>query len=535
MRKVTTLLTIVAISSAAIFAGCQGASTEPTSSNEPSTPSQPSTPSEPSMPSELSGTITEAGSTTVQPLAEKLASIFEDIYPDVTVTIQGGGSSVGVKSADDGTVDIGAASRELKSSEPALTTHLLCRDGIAVVTDPDNSLSGLSMEQVRGIFAGEINNWSTLGGPNEDIIVVAREEGSGTRAAFEEMVMDETLITDMAILIPSNGAVRTTVSTTPYSIGFVSFGYLDESVKALAVDGVGATVPNVLNASYVIARPLYFLTKGEPTGLTKAFIDFCTSVDAQGVVIDEGYISVADLSGTVTEAGSTTVQPLAEKLAGTFNSMFPSVNITIQGGGSSVGVKSADDGTVDIGGASRELKSDEPALVTHLLCRDGIAVITDSANGISDLTTDQVRSIFAGEITNWSELGGANKDIIVVAREEGSGTRAAFEEMVMDEALITDMAILIPSNGAVRTTVSTTPYSIGFLSFGYLDDSVKSFAINGVAGTFENAKNGTYPIVRPLYFLTKEAPTGIVKVFIDFCQSSAGQSIAEGEGYISIN
>ena len=104
----------------------------------------------------------------------------------------------------------------------------------------------------------------------------------------------------------------------------------------------------------------------------------------------------------------------------------------------------------------------------------------------------------------------------------------------MEESLITNMAILQPSNGAVRTTVATTPDSIGFLSFGYLDSSVKALAVDGVEGTVENAKNGSYPIVRPLYFLTKEEPTGIVKVFISFCTSATGQAIAEGEGYISV-
>jgi phosphate transport system substrate-binding protein len=214
--------------------------------------------------------------------------------------------------------------------------------------------------------------------------------------------------------------------------------------------------------------------------------------------------------------------------------MHPKVTVTIQGGGSSVGVTSAADGTVDIGAASREIKPDEPPLVKHLLCRDGIAVVTDPANTVSGLTKDQVRQIFAGEITSWSEVGGPNKDIIVVAREEGSGTRAAFEEMVMGESLITNMAILQPSNGAVRTTVATTPNSIGFLSFGYLDASVKALAIDGVAATVENAINGSYPIIRPLYFLTKEEPTGLVKEFIDFCLSSTGQDIIKAEGYISV-
>jgi phosphate transport system substrate-binding protein len=241
-----------------------------------------------------------------------------------------------------------------------------------------------------------------------------------------------------------------------------------------------------------------------------------------------------DSESTITEAGSTTVQPLAEKLGKAFEEDHD-VKVVVQGGGSSTGVKSADQGTVDIGAASRELKPDEPDLVKHLLARDGIAIVTHPSNSVTGLTKDEVKAIFAGEITKWDEVGGEDKDIHVVAREEGSGTRAAFEEMVMgEEGLITASAILQPSNGVVRTTVAEDPDSIGFLSFGYVDDSTKALAIDGMAATVENAKSGTYPIVRPLYFLTKEEPEGMVKEFIDFCLGPEGQSIVTEEGYLSV-
>ncbi len=238
-------------------------------------------------------------------------------------------------------------------------------------------------------------------------------------------------------------------------------------------------------------------------------------------------------SATITEAGSTTVQPVAEKLAAAFKQKNPNVTVTIQGGGSSVGIKSAADGTVDIGAASRELKSDEPKLVTHLLAREGIAIIVHpSNNAMTGLTKDQVVKIFAGEITSWNQIGGGSGTITVVAREEGSGTRTAFEEMIMGKTLITERAILQPSNGALRTSVSTTPLAIGFISLGYLDNTVKALSIDGVAPTEENCKSGKYPVVRPLYFLTKEQPTGLVKEFIDYCLGSEGQAIIEKEGYL---
>lgn len=249
----------------------------------------------------------------------------------------------------------------------------------------------------------------------------------------------------------------------------------------------------------------------------------------------ENPTTTAGLSGTITEAGSTTVQPVAESLAAAFMEMHPEVEVIIQGGGSSTGVKSAAEGTVDIGAASRELKSSEVGtVVEHVLARDGIAIAVNPSQGVSDLTKEQVMQIFAGEITNWSEVGGSDAGINVVAREEGSGTRAAFEEMVMGEALITARAILQPSNGAVRTTIAGDPNSIGFLSFGYLDNSIKALSIDGVAGTVENAQNGTYPIVRPLLFLTKDVPEGLVKDFIDFCLGPEGQAIV-AEDYIPVS
>ena len=214
---------------------------------------------------------------------------------------------------------------------------------------------------------------------------------------------------------------------------------------------------------------------------------------------------------------------------------YPDIKVVIQGGGSSTGVKSAAEGTVDIGAASRELKSSEiGTVVEHVLARDGIAIVTHPSQTVSNLTKDQVQQIFAGEITNWSQVGVSSQDINIVAREEGSGTRAAFEEMTMGDSVIAATAILQPSNGAVRTTVAGDPNAIGFLSFGYLDSSTKALSIDGVAGTVENAKNATYPIVRPLLFLTKGQPEGIVKEFINFCLGSEGQEIV-AEDYIPVN
>jgi phosphate transport system substrate-binding protein len=244
-----------------------------------------------------SGQISVAGSTTVQPLAEKLAEAFSAGNPGVSIDVQGGGSSVGVKSAGQGVADVGMASREVKEEElkeyPDLKVFTIARDGIAIVAHPDVPLAGLSKDQVRDIFGGKIKSWSEVGGPDKMIVVVSREEGSGTRAAFEELVMGkDTLIVDTAILHPSNGAVRTAVSTTPDSIGYLSFGYLDRSVKALTVDGVEPSEANVASDKYPVVRPLNMLTGGEPSGAVKAWLDFILGDEGQKIVKEEGYIPV---------------------------------------------------------------------------------------------------------------------------------------------------------------------------------------------------------------------------------------------------
>ena len=244
-------------------------------------------------------------------------------------------------------------------------------------------------------------------------------------------------------------------------------------------------------------------------------------------------------NSTISVSGSTTVQPLAEKLAEAFMTENTGIRIDVQGGGSSVGVKAAGQGTSDIGMASREIKESElaefPKLNVVVIARDGIAIVANADVTVSDLTVEQVRDIFSGKITNWKDLGGEDENIIVVSREEGSGTRGAFEELVMGkDALITASAILQPSNGSIRTTVSTTPYSIGYMSFGYLDDTIKAISIGGIAPTEPNAADGSYPIVRPLNMLTNGEPTGAVKAFLDFILSDAGQKLVVEDGYIPV-
>jgi phosphate transport system substrate-binding protein len=508
--------------------------------------------------SALSGQIQIAGSTTVQPLSEKLALAFMESNPDLVIEVQGGGSSVGVTAAGEGTVDIGQASREIKSSEfetfPDLQVHTIAFDGIAIVTHPDLELPSITLEDAKLIFAGEITNYADVGGPDAEIIVVSREEGSGTRAAFDELVLEssepEMNMAETALLQQSNGQVRTAVSTTPNAIGYLSFGFLDESINLVAINGFEPTINNVLAGNYSVFRPLNLTTLGDPNELSQAFINFILSEAGQAIVSEDyipavsdtaGYEPPTDLSGQIQIAGSTTVQPLSEKLALAFMEYNPNLVIEVQGGGSSVGVTAAGEGTVDIGQASREIKSSEfetfPDLQVHTIAFDGIAIVTHPDLELPSITLEDAKLIFAGEITNYADVGGPDAEIIVVSREEGSGTRAAFDELVLEssepEMNMAETALLQQSNGQVRTAVSTTPNAIGYLSFGFLDESVNLVEIDGALPTVENVLGGSYPVFRPLNLTTLGDPNELSQAFIDFILSELGQVIV-AEDYITV-
>ena len=238
-----------------------------------------------------------AGSTSVQPYAEILAEEYMILHPDVSIDIQGGGSSAGIMAAQSGTADIGMSSRALKGEEKSLTAIEIAIDGLAVVVNPRNPIMDLSLDQVRDIYLSKITDWSELGGPKANIHVITREDGSGTRSAFETLVMGDTQITPRAIVQDSNGAVRLLVKDDPYSIGFISLGLVNETVKALELGGVVTSRENVINGSYKLSRLFIFMTNGEPTGKAKQFIDFTMSAEGQQLLVHEGLIPSSEGAG----------------------------------------------------------------------------------------------------------------------------------------------------------------------------------------------------------------------------------------------
>lgn len=249
------------------------------------------------------GTVVIAGSTSVQPLSEELAAVFMDANSGISVEVQGGGSGQGIKAIQEKIADFGALSRNVKDEEKASAAqeYVIAKDGVAVIVNQESKVDNLSIEQIKKIYTGEITNWSEVGGENAPIVVVSREEGSGTRGAFTEITgvtakneagkeIDST--TKNALVQGSTGAVMQTVATTPNTIGYISLGSLSDTVKAVNVEGVTPTEETVLSGEYKISRPFLYVAGGELSEAAQLFIDFILSEEGQAIVEESGFIPV---------------------------------------------------------------------------------------------------------------------------------------------------------------------------------------------------------------------------------------------------
>lgn len=276
--------------------------------------------------------------------------------------------------------------------------------------------------------AGSSSNGSSNAGSDaakfdasKTISVVTREEGSGTRDAFTELtgvlVKDGDNKTDntttSAVTINSTEAVITNVKDNEAAIGYISLGSLNDTVKALKIGGVEATADNVKSGDYAVSRPFNIAYKGELSDVAQDFVDYIMSSDGQKIVSDNGYVTVSENaaysgkkpSGKISVAGSSSVSHVMEKLAEAYQKVNTNAKVEIQTSDSSAGMQSAMGGTCDIGMASRDLKDEEKsALKVETIAKDGIAVIVNNANTCDDLTLDQVKSIYTGETTVWSDI-----------------------------------------------------------------------------------------------------------------------------------
>jgi len=241
------------------------------------------------------------GSDTVLPLSQAEAESYMKNNPEVSITVIGGGSGVGIAALIDGEIEIAMASRSIKDSERENAEanginpveHVIAWDGIAVIVNPDNAIEGLTYEQIRGIYNGTYSNWADVGGDGMEIVVTSRDSSSGTYEYFKEEAMNGDEYRADKLTQPSNGAIVQTVAQNEYAIGYIGFAYLDDSVKAISLDAgegmIDATETSILSGDYPLARPLYFYTDGEPAGLAADFINFIRSEDGKAIISDVGY------------------------------------------------------------------------------------------------------------------------------------------------------------------------------------------------------------------------------------------------------
>lgn len=242
--------------------------------------------------------ISLSGSTTVLPVAQAAADAYMNTHPNTEIMVIGGGSSVGIQAAGEGTASIGMSSRDLKAEEktryPDLVSTVIGNDGIALIVHPSNTVAPLTLEQVKGIYQGKYTNWKDLGGPDMAIVVVGRDSASGTREFFHEKVMNKEDFMAGQLEKNSNGAVKQTIAQTPGAIGYVGLGYIDGTIRAvpILVNGtpVEPSVRTVLDRQYPISRPLILITKGEPTGLAKDYIRFLLGQEGQKILEKEGFV-----------------------------------------------------------------------------------------------------------------------------------------------------------------------------------------------------------------------------------------------------
>lgn len=256
------------------------------------------------------------------------------------------------------------------------------------------------------------------------------------------------------------------------------------------------------------------------------------------IIIIAAYIVVTSQNNyiRVEVAGSTSVQPVAGQLAEAYMKKHPDVRINVQGGGSGLGIRSVSQGIIDIGTSSKELNSNESAgLNQYQIGKDGVLIVVNNNSVLDGLNTSQIRDIYSGKITNWKDVGGPDAKINVITREDGSGTRSVFEKVVMGNDTIKKDAVVLTSTESIAQSVKGDPNAIGFMSLtGYKND-IKALKVDGVYPSEETIFNGSYPIQNPFLFLTKGAPEGTVKDFIDFCLSPEGQEIVKSEKVVPAN
>lgn len=290
MKKISALMMALAMVFA--LASCGSSSNKDTADegNTADVPAASDTTDE-AQPAQLSGTVSTNGSTSMEKVVSALIESFNETYPDVTVTYDATGSGTGINAVSEGTCDIGLSSRNLKEEETGLTGTVVALDGIAIITNTDNAIADLSVEQIAGLFNGTVTNWSEVGGRDAPVVVIGREAGSGTRDGFESIVrVEDACAYDQELT--STGAVIAAVAANENAIGYASLASVTDEVNAVTVDGVECSEATILDGTYSIQRPFLMVTNdsSELSPAAQAFLDYAASADVEEIIAAAGAV-----------------------------------------------------------------------------------------------------------------------------------------------------------------------------------------------------------------------------------------------------
>ena len=378
----------------------------------------------------MSGTLQISGSTSVAPVMRDIADAYMALHgaQNVTITILSTGSGAGIAAAREGSVDFGMSSRSISATElnELRDSVIIAHDGIAVIVHPSNTVSSVSLDDIRRIFTGELVRWDAVGAPPSAPIgairIFTREQDSGTRSAFVEMTGVEQDGADRtsgnAILASGTGAMNNAVAGNPLGIGYISFGAIRGDVRALPVHGVTPSATTVMNGAYPLSRNFYLAVPAQISVLAQDFIDFILSAAGQEIISGLGYVSPAQsphrytgsgMSGAISIEGSTSIAPVMRALADTYMALHGTSNVSIEirATGSSAGITAAMEGSADIGMSSRSIRGAELAELNEavVIAYDGIAIIVHPSNGLASISVDNIRRIFTGETVRWEDIG----------------------------------------------------------------------------------------------------------------------------------
>ena len=363
---------------------------------------------------------------------------------------------------------------------------------------------------------------------------------SASAADLKLVVDGKELVTDVPMIV-ENG-----VTLVPLKSIIDAFGAVGEWNAAAKTATVTNTLHRIVftidSTTYTVDGATKTLQLAPRIQSDRTMIPLRAISEAFGAQVDYiaatntgtiNYFSNPELSGSILISGSTTVQPIATAAAENLRGMNSHLTISVSGSGSGAGISDAINGTVNIGMSSRELKAEEAAqLNEYVIAHDGVAIIVHNNNAVRNLTVDQIKKIFTGEIKNWNEVGGANAPIIVYTRESTSGTLAALQDILGIK--IKDTATPTDSTGLMRSAVAADSNGIGYISSGQIDNSVKALTVGNIAPSLGNIKSGTYPICRNLLLVTKGRPGELAALFIDYLLSKDGQQVVVDEKYISV-